>query len=176
MTIPVLPHGLTFANPLFTSLVKASRENVIVHKMLEREKKTRHTSWLPSLTKTENDSQEAQHQYTQHPVKLCLRTQLHTASSLHALLHSVSSLSLEQENTEHAIALQVSARAHLHRHSAPNTASVATSENAPDMSCVYRQYSVPVDFDPEQRLRDNCPPVAFSRTRQVSRVTKSRSL
>ena len=141
--------------------------------MFERENKRMQTSCQPSRTNTENDSKEVQHQYTQHPAKLCLRTQLHT----------VSRLSLEQEDTEHAsghldrIALHVSARAHLHLHSGPNTAKVAISENAPNMSCVYsRLCSVPVDFDPEQRLRNNCPPVAFSRTRLVSRVIKSRSL
>jgi hypothetical protein len=151
--------------------------------MFERKNKRMHTLWQPSHTKTENDSKEVQHQYTQHTVKLFLRAPLHIKSSVYALLHTVSRLSLEQEDTEHAsehldrLALHVSARAHLHLHRGPNTASVATSENAPNMSCVYsRLYSVPVDFDPEQRLRDNCPPVAFSRTGLVSRVIKSRSL
>lgn len=134
--------------------------------MFERENKKMHTSCRPSRTNTDNDSKEVQHQYTQHPAK-------------HSL-YTVSRLSLEQEDASghlDRIALHVSARAHLHLHSGPNTAKVAISENAPNMSCVYsRLCSVPVDFDPEQRLRNNCPPVAFSRTRLVSRVIKSRSL
>ena len=51
--------------------------------MFERKNKRMHTLWQPSHTKTEDDSKEVQHQYTQHTVKLFLRAPLHIKSSVY---------------------------------------------------------------------------------------------